>query len=870
MFSGDLSVRKSFDQNISMWSYASLQTAIDMIKNTSMNTYGNFWDVSTVQGNNNVDFGSFDGLNDIEGDGIPDVIDDDLDNDNIPDDIDNDDDGDGILDDVDPTPRGEPLLYVEYRGVNNKPVYKIKEGQFYVRTKLTPNGEDIITIDIEKKSNVYPDGLLRTDPFLETSGDNHTPLATKYYLPENFEQFSELVTAYKSDNLLLEQIVTSFLPQYLGPEYNLFNLITEGEDMLDLSTWDTDHIVEMNSVFSDPNILEEIYLVCIDTYGDTWNGHKLYLILDYEGGTADNYGDDRFVRNPYNNLTYFDISSTRGSSSLNIFKIPISGDLSGRSITPIFGDSMGSYRWEVGYILCKKDFIFQNTYGTDRSFRLEDNEDSTLPIFNENTYPGSYTYKSQRQSILNNAVAELQNNNSSVIHALHPHALGFTSGSTFASADVSSMAANATWGPINGGTTIDVSLDISTWELKNLQVASNLFYYTTFREITTGFKFEQLTSASNMFSNALSNFEFSQDEMINMFRLLQDGSFMFEGMSSSMDYAEFIIKSDVLENIEGIFKNTKFNPHRLVIEAPNLLDAGSMFYGCELFNPDSFEVTIPSVLNMEYMFANATTFNTDISNWNTSSVLSMKGMFLNASAFNQSISAHVGSDGELKWNTYRVEKMDDIFKNAINYNNGGQALDLLTDHVKSLAGAFLNTPFNQNIKRKFIRDANENVYKTWETPSLENLDYTFARCPFNGRVNHLNTSNVVSMKGTFMNNFEFNGDVSRWDVSNVINMESMFQSAYKFNSSLQTWDTSNVENFKQMFMNAKSFNKNINYFNISKGENLSYMLAGATSFNNGSAKGKTNNPLTLVPKKIVIIGILIMLISQGCLNMPLI
>ena len=100
-----------------------------------------------------------------------------------------------------------------------------------------------------------------------------------------------------------------------------------------------------------------------------------------------------------------------------------------------------------------------------------------------------------------------------------------------------------------------------------------------------------------------------------------------------------------------------------------------------------------------------------------------------------------------------------------------------------------------------------------------------------------------------MNNFEFNGDVSRWDVSNVINMESMFQSAYKFNSSLQTWDTSNVENFKQMFMNAKSFNKNINYFNISKGENLSYMLAGATSFNNGSAKGKTNNPLTLVPKK---------------------
>ena len=39
---------------------------------------------------------------------------------------------------------------------------------------------------------------------------------------------------------------------------------------------------------------------------------------------------------------------------------------------------MGSYRWEVGYILCKKDFIFQNTYGTDRSFRLEDNEDSTL------------------------------------------------------------------------------------------------------------------------------------------------------------------------------------------------------------------------------------------------------------------------------------------------------------------------------------------------------------------------------------------------------------------------------------------------------------------------------------------------------------
>ena len=108
-----------------------------------------------------------------------------------------------------------------------------------------------------KKNNVYPDGLLRTDPFLETSGDNHTPLATKYYLPENFEQFSELVTAYKSDNFIRTN--SNFFFTSISRSCITYLILLLKVKICDLSTWDTDHIVEMNSVFSDPNILENIF-----------------------------------------------------------------------------------------------------------------------------------------------------------------------------------------------------------------------------------------------------------------------------------------------------------------------------------------------------------------------------------------------------------------------------------------------------------------------------------------------------------------------------------------------------------------------------------------------------------------------------------
>ena len=74
-------------------------------------------------------------------------------------------------------------------------------------------------------------------------------------------------------------------------------------------------------------------------------------------------------------------------------------------------------------------------------------------------------------------------------------------------------------------------------------------------------------------------------------------------------------------------------------------------------------------------------------------------------------------------------------------------------------------------------------------------------------LNHLDVSNVTSMRGVFMLHPLFNGDLSNWDVSNVTNMEGMFMTS-DFNGNISNWDVSNVTNMLAIFEDS-SFNGDI-------------------------------------------------------------
>ncbi len=188
-------------------------------------------------------------------------------------------------------------------------------------------------------------------------------------------------------------------------------------------------------------------------------------------------------------------------------------------------------------------------------------------------------------------------------------------------------------------------------------------------------------------------------------------------------------------SMEGAF----FGASNLVINAADTPDLSlvtnmnEIFRGATSLNQDLNNWDVSNVTMMEGAFRGATSFNQPLNNWDVSSVVNMASMFSGASVFNQ----YIGD-----WNTSEVDTFASMFNNA--------------------------TAFNQDLSQKVVNEGTPEEYVAWDTSRA---------------------SNFTSM---FQNATAFNQDIGNWDISSGTTFLNTFNNASAFNQSLADWDISNM------------------------------------------------------------------------------
>ncbi len=173
-----------------------------------------------------------------------------------------------------------------------------------------------------------------------------------------------------------------------------------------------------------------------------------------------------------------------------------------------------------------------------------------------------------------------------------------------------------------------------------------------------------------------------------------------------------------------------------IIDFSNVKSMNGMFIRNYLFNQDLSGLDTSTVNNTISTFYECQQFNSDISTWNMSNVTVTASMFVGTLAFQQDISG---------WDV---------------------------SNVKDMAFMFNRSTFNQDISG-------------WDVSSVDSMDYMF------------------------MYNDAFNQDISGWDVSNVFDFDYMFYSAAAFNQPIGAWNTSSATQMVRMFDYTESFNQDL-------------------------------------------------------------
>jgi len=103
----------------------------------------------------------------------------------------------------------------------------------------------------------------------------------------------------------------------------------------------------------------------------------------------------------------------------------------------------------------------------------------------------------------------------------------------------------------------------------------------------------------------------------------------------------------------------------------------------------------------------------------------------------------------------------------------------------------------------------------WNTSAITSMNDLFKDATnFNEPLGNWDVSKVTNMSGMFADAKKFNQPLTNWDVSNVTNMSDMFRGATSFNKSINHWDVSKVTDMTRIFDGATNFNQPINYWNL--------------------------------------------------------
>lgn len=180
---------------------------------------------------------------------------------------------------------------------------------------------------------------------------------------------------------------------------------------------------------------------------------------------------------------------------------------------------------------------------------------------------------------------------------------------------------------------------------------------------------------------------------------------------------------------------------------------------CSSINDSNISLwNVSNVTNMSYAFYQASVFNQSLGGWSVGNVTDMSFMFFGALAFNN-------GNGPLYWNTSSVTTMQNMFRNAGQFNT--DLSYFVGSSVTDISGMFQNALI-----------FNDPSVTTWDV------------------------SGVTTMVECFSNANHFNQDISGWNVSNVTNMTRCFSSAASFDRNIGGWNVTNVTSMLQCFDNS--------------------------------------------------------------------
>ena len=161
-----------------------------------------------------------------------------------------------------------------------------------------------------------------------------------------------------------------------------------------------------------------------------------------------------------------------------------------------------------------------------------------------------------------------------------------------------------------------------------------------------------------------------------------------------------------------------------------------------------------------------------IENLDSSNLDNIEHIFQAASQFNQNVSTKqvtVNNVTYIAWDISGVDRINSAFWGATNFNNGGQPLYWDTGSVWNMGYTFARSSFNQDISTQQVTIGN-NAFTAWATSSVRFFDNMF-----NGAT-------------------AFDQDVSGWATTAGTNMSSMFYGASSFNQDLSSWNVAEVTN----------------------------------------------------------------------------